>query len=81
MSETARPENLIRRANQIARFFASQPEGAAGAAGHLRAFWDPSMREAIVAWRAAGGGGLDPLAAEAVDLLGKRPAVSGPAAH
>ena len=63
------PENLIRRANQIARFFATQPEGAAGAAQHLRAFWDPSMRAAITAWRAAGGGGLAPVAAAAVDLL------------
>jgi formate dehydrogenase subunit delta len=64
-----RPERLIYMANQIARFFAAQPEGATGAAGHLKSFWDPSMRAEIIAWRAGGGEGLEPLAAEAVDLL------------
>ena len=68
MSDAA-PERLIYMANQIAKFFATQPEGAAGAAHHLKSFWDPGMRAEIVAWRAAGGGGLEPLAAEAVDLL------------
>jgi formate dehydrogenase subunit delta len=63
------PERLIYMANQIARFFASQPEGAAGAAAHLKSFWDPSMRAEIGAWRAAGGEGLHPLAVEAIDLL------------
>ena len=66
---TAKPERLIYMANQIARFFVAQPEGAAGAANHLRSFWDPAMRAEIVAWRRAGGGGLEPLAAEAVDLI------------
>jgi formate dehydrogenase subunit delta len=65
----AKPERLIYMANQIARFFAAQPEGAAGAAGHLKSFWDPQMRAEIIAWRAAGGDGLDPVAAEAVDRL------------
>lgn len=38
-------EKLIRMANQIAAFFASQPgDGAEGVAQHLRDFWDPSMR-------------------------------------
>jgi formate dehydrogenase subunit delta len=63
------PERLIYMANQIADFFASQPEGAQGAADHIRAFWDPQMRAEISAWRRAGGAGLRPLAAEAVDLL------------
>lgn len=65
----AAPGNLIHRANQISRFFATQPEGAEGVAKHLRAFWDPAMRAEIVAWRNAGGEGLEPLAAEGVDLL------------
>ena len=64
-----RPERLIYMANQIARFFAAQPEGAAGAAGHLKNFWDPQMRAELIAWCAGGGDGLDPLAAEAVDLI------------
>ena len=66
---TAAPEKLIYMANQIARFFEAQPEGAAGAANHLKAFWDPQMRAEIKAWRAAGGAGLSPLAAQAVDQL------------
>jgi formate dehydrogenase subunit delta len=66
---------LIHRANQISRFFASQPQGAAGVADHLRAFWDPALRAEIIAWRATGGDGLEPLAAEGVDLLGKAAAL------
>lgn len=69
MTAGGRPERLIYMANQIARFFQAQPEGAAGAAQHLKSFWDPQMRAEIIAWRAAGGDGLSPLAAEAVDLL------------
>ncbi len=65
----ARPDRLIYMANQIARFFAVQPERAAGAANHLRSFWDPAMRAELIAWRVGGGDGLEPLAAEAVDLL------------
>lgn len=64
-----RPERLIYMANQIARFFTSQPEGASGAAAHLKSFWEPGMRAEIRAWRAAGGEGLHPLALEAIDLL------------
>ena len=68
MSE--RPERLIYMANQIARFFAAQPGDAAdGTAGHLKSFWDPQMRAEIVAWKAAGGDGLDPVTAEAVGRL------------
>lgn len=64
-------DRLVYMANQIAAFFASQPEGDAGAAvaDHLRAYWTPAMREALVRWRAAGGEGLAPAAAEAVRLL------------
>lgn len=67
----AGPERLIYMANQIAGFFATQPGGtaAAGTAGHLKAFWTPRMRQELIAWLKAGGGGLDPLAAEAVRLL------------
>ena len=66
---TDKPERLIYMANQIAKFFAAQPEGAAGATGHLKSFWDPQMRAELIAWRRSGGDGLDPLAAEAVDRL------------
>ena len=68
--ETGRPERLIYMANQIATFFAAQPgDPADGVANHLQSFWDPQMRAEIVAWKARGGAGLDPVAAEAVGRL------------
>jgi formate dehydrogenase subunit delta len=65
------PERLIYMANQIAKYFVAQPgaDGAAAVADHLKKFWDPSMRADILAWTGAGGGGLEPLAARAVELL------------
>jgi formate dehydrogenase subunit delta len=64
-------ERLVHMANQIARFFASQPkeDAAASVAAHLKSFWDPRMREMIVAHLAAGGEGLDPVARDAVSRL------------
>ena len=65
------PDKLIYMANQIGKFFASQgPERAvAGTADHIKKFWDPRMRAAIFAHVEAGGGGLDPCARRAVELL------------
>lgn len=65
------PDTLIPMANQIATFFATQPrtDRAAAVAGHLRAFWDPRMRAALVAHDAAGGDGLHPLVREACASL------------
>ena len=55
-------------ANQIARNFAAQGEEAAIAATaqHLRDFWDPRMKAAILADDRAA---LEPLAREAVERL------------
>lgn len=65
-----RPDRLIHMANQIGKFFAAQPgDGAAGVATHLRNYWDPPMRAEILAWRAAGGDGLDAIAMDAVTRL------------
>ncbi len=65
-----RPERLIYMANQIAKFFDVQPgDPAKGTAKHLKDFWDPTMRAELIAWRAAGGDGLDPVTAKAVDRL------------
>ena len=65
-----RPDRLIHMINQIAKFFSSQPgDPAEGVSGHLKHFWDPQMRGEIIAWQAAGGEGLDPVAAEAVSRL------------
>ncbi|HEX7682057.1 MAG TPA: formate dehydrogenase subunit delta [Trinickia sp.] len=45
-------EHLIEMANQIGEFFASMPnheEAVAGIADHIRRFWEPRMRRAILA--------------------------------
>jgi formate dehydrogenase subunit delta len=64
-------DKLVYMANQIAKFFAAQPqaEAVAGAADHLRKFWDPRMRRLILEHLAAGGAGLDPVARAAVEQL------------
>jgi len=58
-------------ANQIALFFAAQGADAApeAVATHLRQFWDPRMRRAILAHAEGGGAGLSPIAAAAVARL------------
>ena len=62
------PEKLTRMANEIARFFAAQPEekAVAGTADHLRRFWDPRMRRQILAHLESGGAGLEPIARAAL---------------
>jgi formate dehydrogenase subunit delta len=58
-------------ANQIATFFQSQPGDVAAqqTADHLKSFWDPRMRRAILAHLDSGGAGLSPVSAKAVALL------------
>ncbi len=51
--------NLIRMANRIGDFFAPQPERDAallGVALHLKNFWAPRMRRALLVELDAGGG-------------------------
>lgn len=64
-------DRLVSMANQIGRFFMPQRQGdpAAAIADHLRKFWDPRMRAAIVAHLDAGGEGLDEPVREAVGRL------------
>ena len=64
-------DKLVYMANQIGKFFKSQGEDAAvqGTAEHIRKFWDPRMREAIVRHVDAGGQGLDAVARQAVETL------------
>ncbi|MDE2335024.1 MAG: formate dehydrogenase subunit delta [Rhodospirillales bacterium] len=61
-------ERLTYMANQIGKFFAHAPEAQAVAAieQHIRQFWEPRMRSAILA---ADGAGLDPLPRAAVERL------------
>ena len=65
------PDKRVDMANQIGAFFRSQGEEAAikGTAEHIRKFWDPRMREAIVAHLDRGGEGLDEPVAEAIQRL------------
>ena len=54
-------DKLVMMANQIGRFFMPQPGAHAveAIADHLKRYWDPRMRLAIVEHVAAGGKGLD----------------------
>ncbi|WP_342777472.1 formate dehydrogenase subunit delta [Rubellimicrobium rubrum] len=64
-------QKLVRMANQIATFFATQPGDtqAAEVAGHLKAFWEPRMLTALYGHVEAGGEGLSPLVLRAVERL------------
>lgn len=62
-------ESLVRMANDIAAFFASEPDRTVAAesiATHLRRYWAPRMRRQIRAHLDAGGEGLSDLARDAV---------------
>jgi formate dehydrogenase subunit delta len=65
------PDKLVYMANQIGKFFASQSEDKVAPliADHLVKFWDPRMREKIIAHLAAGGAGLDAPVRKAVASL------------
>lgn len=71
MSTVETSAKLVSMANQIGRFFEPQRQGepATAIADHLRKFWDPRMRAAIVAHLDAGGDGLDGPVREAVRRL------------
>ncbi|HZB30650.1 MAG TPA: formate dehydrogenase subunit delta [Streptosporangiaceae bacterium] len=61
----------VRLANDIAVQFAHLPfaEGIERVATHMRQFWEPRMRKALLAYLDAGGPDLDPLAAAAAERL------------
>ncbi|MBN9586194.1 MAG: formate dehydrogenase subunit delta [Afipia sp.] len=67
------PDRLVYMANQIGKFFHSQGNGKAvpGIAEHIKKFWDPRMRTAILAHLDNGGAGLDPDVKDAVMTLKK----------
>jgi formate dehydrogenase subunit delta len=64
-------DRLVTMANQIGQFFSPQREGDAVAAiaNHLRKFWDPRMRAAIIAHLERGGEGLEEPVRQAVHRL------------
>lgn len=68
-------KGLIQKANRIGRFFEAMPErdeGIEGIVNHLRMFWEPRMRTAMLAFLAehpdgrSGSEQLDPLVLEAI---------------
>lgn len=68
----AHVDHLVTMTNDIAHFFTVESDRAKAAdsvAQHLRQFWDPRMRRRILAHLAAGGAGLEPLAAAGVRRL------------
>ena len=69
------PEKLTRMANQIATFFASQPEPAqiAGVANHINKFWEPRMRRHLFELVDGGGECLHELVRAAAGII-RRPA-------
>jgi formate dehydrogenase subunit delta len=66
------PEKLVRMANQIATFFRSQKgiDQTKAVAGHLSDYWTKAMVQALGAYVAGGGTGLDPLARAALVEMG-----------
>jgi len=64
-------QHLVKMANQIGQFFEAEPDQAQAAsdvATHLKRFWDPRMRKAIVAHVGNGGEGLLPIVQKAVNV-------------
>ena len=64
-------DKLVMMANQIGKFFMPQRQAdpVAAIADHLKKFWDPRMRAAIVAHLERGGAGLDDPVRQAVRRL------------
>jgi formate dehydrogenase subunit delta len=69
---SSKPDKLIYMANQIGKFWTSQGQETAptAIAEHIRKFWDPRMRAAILRHLDSGGDGLDPLVRAAIERLG-----------
>ena len=66
---TQEVDRLVKMANQIADNLALHEDAVERTADHLRRFWAPSMRRKLIGHGAAAGGGLNPVAEAAVQLL------------
>ncbi len=64
---------LIKMANEISAYFASEPDteqAAKAVAGHIRRYWEPRMRRQMIAYYGERqGAGLSDLAPRGVGLL------------
>jgi formate dehydrogenase subunit delta len=67
-------EHMVHMANQIAGFFASYPRDQAvdRVADHLKKFWEPRMRAALIEYAKGGGAGLQDLVAAAIPKIEPR---------
>jgi formate dehydrogenase subunit delta len=67
-------DNLIKMVNQIAQYFASEPDpqlAVLGVRNHLQMYWTPGMRKELLAWQMEHqGADLHPLAQAAVSGAG-----------
>jgi len=67
-------DNLIKMVNQIAQYFASEPDqqqAVLDVRNHLQLFWTPGMRKELLAWQTEHkGADLHPLAQAAVSGAG-----------
>jgi formate dehydrogenase subunit delta len=67
--------HLVKMANEIGGFFASGPDhemAVNSTAAHLKNFWDPRMRNQLIAYARAQDGDLTPIAREAVLRLDQK---------
>ncbi|MGE8066936.1 formate dehydrogenase subunit delta [Pseudomonas sp. NPDC089569] len=66
--------NLIKMANQIGQYFASEPDrqqAVLGVRNHLQMYWTPDMRKELLAWQTEHqGADLHPLVQVAVSEAG-----------
>jgi len=85
MSTDLHTQNLIQMANRIGQFFESMPDHAealAGAAEHIRKFWEPRMRaQFLQQLDAEAGQALRPFMREAVLAHRARLSEALPPAH
>ncbi|WP_022975169.1 formate dehydrogenase subunit delta [Nevskia ramosa] len=66
------PQNLSEMANNIAAFFAAEPnhvEAVSGVANHIDKFWEPRMQKQLRACIAKGEEQVHPLVIEAMQKL------------
>ena len=67
-------ENLLQMANQIAQYYASEPDeqtAVLGVRNHLKMYWTPGMRKELLAWQTEHhGADMHPLAQAAVSGAG-----------
>jgi len=70
-------DKLVYMANQIAGFFATQPEAEAaqGVASHINKFWEPRMRRQLFEILEQDANGLSPLVLQAMPSI-RRPSTA-----